>query len=74
MGTYNKVLNAYSEAHPLTMLQVSELTGIYRANVCRYNAEMRKNGTLILVRKGICPVSKHRAGFYTLLKEEACNE
>jgi len=75
LNQYNRVKAAYSEVpYPLTMLQISEMTGIYRANICRYNAEMQKNGNLILVRKGICPISLHRAGFYTVISEEVCNE
>ncbi|MDR2083715.1 MAG: hypothetical protein LBP67_01805 [Bacteroidales bacterium] len=44
---------------------VAQETGIYRANICRYVREFKKNDRLFLVRKGICPISKHRAGFYT---------
>ena len=47
------------------MLMVSNETGIYRANICRYIAELRRQERIELVKKGICPISKHRAGFYT---------
>jgi hypothetical protein len=50
---------------PKTMLMVSIETGILRANVCRYIAEWEKENRICIVRKGICPISKHRAGFYT---------
>ena len=50
---------------PKTMLMVSTETGILRANICRYIAEWKKENRISIVRKGICPVSKHRAGFYT---------
>jgi len=50
---------------PKTMLMVSVETGILRANVCRYVAELQKQNRISIVRKGICPISKHRAGFYT---------
>jgi hypothetical protein len=50
---------------PKTMLMVSIETGILRANICRYVAEWEKENSIKLVRKGICPISKHRAGFYT---------
>jgi len=50
---------------PKTMLMVSIETGILRANVCRYVAKWEKQNVIRLVRKGICPISKHRAGFYT---------
>ena len=50
---------------PKTMLMVSIETGILRANICRYVAEWEKENRICIVRKGICPISKHRAGFYT---------
>jgi len=49
---------------PKTMLMVSIETGILRANICRYVAEWGKENRICIVRKGICPISKHRAGFY----------
>ena len=51
--------------HPKTMLAVSVETGILRANICRYVAELEKENRICIARKGICPISKHRAGFYT---------
>lgn len=50
---------------PKTMLMVSVETGILRANICRYVAEWEKRNCIKVVRKGICLISKHRAGFYT---------
>ena len=50
---------------PKTMLMVSIETGILRANICRYVAELERENCIKIVRKGICPISKHRAGFYT---------
>ena len=50
---------------PSTMLMVSIEIGILRANICRYVAEWEKENRICIVRKGICPISKHRAGFYT---------
>lgn len=50
---------------PKTMLMVSTETGILRANICRYVAEWEKENRICIVRKGSCPISKHRAGFYT---------
>lgn len=59
-----RVFKAFSE-HPKTMLMVSIETGILRANICRYVAEWEKENRICIIRKGICPISKHRAGFYT---------
>ena len=50
---------------PSTMLMVSFETGILRANLCRYVAKWEKENRICIARKGICPISKHRAGFYT---------
>lgn len=50
---------------PKTMLMASVETGILRANICRYIAEWEKRNCIKIVREGICPISKHRARFYT---------
>jgi len=50
---------------PKTMLMVSVETGILRANICRFIAKWERCNTVEMVRKGICPISKRRAGFYT---------
>jgi hypothetical protein len=50
---------------PKTMLQVSIETGILRANICRYIAEMEDKGQIQVIRKGYCPYTHFRAGFYS---------
>lgn len=50
---------------PSTMLMVSIETGILRANICRYVSEWQKQGSIHLLKQGLCKVSKHRAGYYT---------
>lgn len=60
-----KTIFAAFYRQPKTMLMVSIETGILRANICRFIAELEKQGRIKLVRKGICPITKHRAGFYT---------
>ena len=50
---------------PSTMLMVSIETGIVRANICRYVAKWQKQGSIHLLKQGLCKVSKHRAGYYT---------
>ena len=52
-------------SRPKTMLMVSVETGILRANICRYIACWRKQDKVQVIKKGICPISKHRACFYT---------
>lgn len=62
-----QIKRVFSALHkqPKTMLMLSVETGILRANLCRYVAEWEKENRICIVRKGICPISKHRAGFYT---------
>jgi hypothetical protein len=50
---------------PSTMLMISVETGILRANICRYIAIWRKQGSIHLIKQGLCKISKHRSGFYT---------
>lgn len=61
---YKQVRAAMSSA-PKTMLQVSIETGILRANICRYVRDLKKYNAIRLTHFGLCPISKHRAGFYT---------
>ena len=54
---------------PKTMLQVSIETGILRANICRYIATFRKQNKVQELKKDYCPISGHKAGFYTTNKK-----
>lgn len=67
-GQKKRVYKSFSE-RPKTMLMVSVETGILRANLCRYIAKWKKQNKIELVKFGICPISKHRAGFYYTGKE-----
>ena len=58
------VYNSFLES-PKTMLQVAIETGILRANICRYVRTFRKLDKIAIVRIGYCPITKHKAGFYT---------
>lgn len=58
------VFNAFLET-PKTMLMVAHETGIERANICRYVAEWREYDKIAVVRRGFCPITHFRAGFYT---------
>lgn len=60
-----KLVFAAFKRRPSTMLMVSIETGILRANICRYVAEWQKQGSIHLLKQGLCKVSKHRAGYYT---------
>lgn len=59
-----KVFEAFREK-PRTMLEVAELTGILRGNICRYVDKFEKHGKIVKVKQGTCPVSHHSAGFYS---------
>lgn len=50
---------------PKTMLMVSKETGILRANVCRFVATLRESEKIAEVKKSLCKISKHEAGFLT---------
>ena len=65
---FNQLQKVYSTLfmRPMTRLEVAQLTGIERANVCRYVAELRKQNSVEVVRFGICPITKHsRVQFLT---------
>jgi hypothetical protein len=61
---YQTVYQSLKE-RPKTMLEVSLETGILRANICRYIAEMEEKGQIQLIRKGYCPYTRFTAGFYS---------
>lgn len=50
---------------PKTMLQVAIETGIMRSNITWYVNDFLKEKSIALVKSGICPITKFRAGFYT---------
>lgn len=56
---------AVFKKQPSTMLMVSVEVEVLRANICRYVAQWKKQHRIILTHYGICPISKHRAGFYS---------
>jgi hypothetical protein len=61
---YQIVYQAFKE-RPKTMLEVSIETGILRANICRYIAEMEKHKQIQIIRKGYCLHTHFMAGFYS---------
>lgn len=50
---------------PRTMLQVSRITGIERANICWYIRVFRERNLVFPAYYGNCPISNSRALFYT---------
>ena len=52
-----------------TQTEVAVALNIYRPNLCRRKRTLEKAGELAVVKKGICPITKHKAGFITTNKE-----
>jgi hypothetical protein len=50
---------------PKTMLMASHETGVERANICRIVAQFRRANKIKILYKGLCKITKHRAGYYT---------
>ncbi|MCG2590389.1 hypothetical protein [Rhodohalobacter sulfatireducens] len=66
--TFNNQLEETNRAFrnaPKTMKQVSVETGIDRPNICRYVAYLRKRNKIAVVKKDICPVTRHSAQFFS---------
>ena len=49
----------------MTMKECAVVTGIDRANICRYCRTFRKAGKVFKVRKRLCSQTKHKAGELT---------
>ena len=64
VSQYQTVYQSFKE-RPKTMLEASLETGILRANICRYIAEMEDKGQIQVIRKELCPFTHFRAGFYS---------
>lgn len=65
---YQIVYQSFKD-HPKTMLDVSLETGILRANICRYVANMEDKGLIQLLYKTEDEHTKFTAGYYTTNKE-----
>lgn len=63
-----KVFKSFFES-PKTMLMVSFETEVLRANICRFISKWKAIGLIKEVYKGICPITKHKAGFYSTNNE-----
>lgn len=65
---YQIVYQSFKE-RPKTMLDVSLETGILRANICRYVAEMEGKGLIQLLYKMEDEHTRFTAGYYTTDKD-----
>jgi hypothetical protein len=70
---YETVYHSFKKC-PKTMLETSVETGILRANICRYVAEMQRKGQIQIIRKGLCSYTKFKAGFFLLMKAYSQNQ
>lgn len=63
----NQYLKAFAGffSQPMTMKELSVATGIDRANLCRYCRLMRMSGTIAVVKRTYCSITKHLANKYT---------
>lgn len=61
---YQIVYQSFKEC-PKTMLDVSLETGILRANICRYVADMENKGVIQLLYKSEDEHTRFTAGYYT---------
>lgn len=61
---YQIVYQSFKE-YPKTMLDVSLETGILRANICRYVADMENKGVIQLLYKSEDEHTRFTAGYYT---------
>ena len=59
-----KSFQAFKES-PKTTKMVEVETGIQRANLTRYVAYFRKRKKIVEVKKSRCPITKHKATFYS---------
>lgn len=62
-GQRSRTFRAFQ--YPRTMLDVARETGIERSHICWYVHDLRKAGAIYPVKRGLCPISKTRATFYT---------
>ena len=61
---YQIVYDSFSE-FPKSMMMVEVETGIMRTNITRYVAVMKRQGTIKLIKKDVCPISgMSNVGFY----------
>ena len=60
-----KAVHDFLLIQPATATQVARALNIYRPNLCRRKRVLEKAGQLMVIKKTICPVTKHTAGLLT---------
>jgi hypothetical protein len=63
----NELQAVYSflQSHTATATQVATALNIYRPNLCRRKRTLEKCGKLAVIKKVVCPITKHKAGLLT---------
>lgn len=59
---FKKVYEAFKDK-PKTRLEVALETNILRGNVCYFVRDLQKLKQIAVIRKGKCPITKHKAEF-----------
>lgn len=65
----NKVVKYFS-THQGTMLDCAKVTGIERANICRYVAELIAKGRLEKLYRGVDHTTQAKAYYYGVTEEK----
>jgi aminopeptidase-like protein len=55
----------YLQTNIATATQVAVALNIYRPNLCRRKRKLETVGKLAVIKKGICPITKHTAALLT---------
>lgn len=56
----------YFREHTTTMYKYEKDTGVSRPNICRFIAELELNNQITRLPKAVCPISGHKAYYFTV--------
>lgn len=60
-----KAVHDFLFEQPATATQVATALNIYRPNLCRRKRTLEIAGQLMVIKKTICPITRHTAGLLT---------
>jgi hypothetical protein len=66
-----KTIFQYLQTNVATASMVSDATGIYQKNICRYKRDLEKAGRLWEIKKAICMKTGFRAWYLTTDPDKA---
>jgi hypothetical protein len=64
-----QVVKKAFEKGSFTMLEIDRITGIERANICRYVKILKSSKEIVKVKQVRCPITRHWAFQYTTDKK-----